>query len=259
MAELTSRLKNKVAIITGAASGIGEAIASQFHLEGGKVLAVDRVNFNSQLLRRFKTLNLDVSSENASEEIVSTCIKAFGKIDILVNNAGVGDGQMRNMKELEAFDEVLSTNLRAVYKLSLASLNELIRTGGNILNISSVFASSGFRGVPGYSASKGAVSAMTRQMAADYGPKGVRINALAPGLIETPLTQKYIDKNPRFYASMIGCSVMGRAGKPKEVARAAAFFCSDDASFITGNVMNVDGGWTDVRHFPEEINPGSSQ
>ena len=185
---------------------------------------------------------------------MASTMERFNRINIIINNAGIGDSNTGYSDLWEKFDNIITTNLKSAYMLSMLAMPALIKSGGNILNISSVFAMSGFRGTPGYSASKGGLSAMTRQMAADYSPKGVRVNAIAPGLIKTPLTQSYIENNPRFVASMIGCTALGRAGQPEDIANAASFLCSDEASFITGQIINVDGGWSDVRHFPKEIN-----
>ena len=242
-------LAEKVVIVTGAASGIGAAIVKTFQMEGSFVVAVDQSPITENIDSIYP-LTLDITQPQAIENIILSTKKRFGRINILINNAGIGDGNTNKKNNLEKFDQIIATNLRSAYQLSDLAMEDLIVSQGSIVNISSVFAVAGFRGTPGYSVSKGGLSAITRQLAADYSPKGVRINAIAPGLINTPLTRTYIENNPRFYASMIGCTAMGRVGQPEDVANTARFLCSDEASFITGQVINVDGGWTDVRHFP---------
>jgi meso-butanediol dehydrogenase / (S,S)-butanediol dehydrogenase / diacetyl reductase len=245
------RLQSQTAIVTGAASGIGECIARFFLAEGAQVFAVDR-NPCSLAVEpdRFASLIADLNAKSAPATIMDACRKRFGRASILVNNAGVGGGKRALDTDDESWDSVVSANLTCAFRLTRAALPDLMESAGNVLNIASIFGLTGFRGTAAYAASKAGLVGLTRQLAADYGAHGVRVNALAPGVIRTPLTQAYIDGHARFRASTIGCTVLGRAGVPDDVAAAAVFLCSREASFITGEVLCIDGGWASVRHYP---------
>lgn len=252
---MTKNLSGKVAIVTGAARGIGEAAALRLVGDGARVLAVDRLaDALSGLPRKaadaemVRTLEQDIAADEAPGRIVDACLDAFGRLDILVNNAGVGGSAPVGETEDEALDRFIGTNLRSVFRLTREALAHLPQPGGRIVNISSVFGLVGFPGSSAYGMTKAAIAQMTRQMASDYGPKGVLVNAVAPGIIRTPLTESRITGDEWYKRAMIDTTPVPRLGQPEDIAGVVAFLCSEDASFICGEVIAVDGGWTATRH-----------
>lgn len=247
------RLGNQVAIVTGGASGIGKAIATVFHAQGAKVLVVDR---NADALTgqrtegdaRWSSLVLDLTEVDAPGRVFDACARCFGTPTILVNNAGIGAARPAHLTTDEDWDRYLDLNLRAVFRLSREALARFPQEGGAILNIASILGLIGFEASAPYSASKAAVIGLTRQMAADYGPRGVRVNAIAPGLIATPLTEQRIRSTPAFVDGYVRASPLERAGTPEDVAMAAVYLCSPEAAFVTGQVLAVDGGWSATKY-----------
>jgi NAD(P)-dependent dehydrogenase (short-subunit alcohol dehydrogenase family) len=245
------RLKDRIAIVTGAASGIGRAIASRFFEEGALVFAVDR---NPETLAqlppdsdRWARHLSDISLKGTSASLIAACVARFGALDILVNNAGLGNSRPAHETSDDDFDHWINANLSGGFRLSRDALPQLRARKGVILNMASGLGVVGMARQAAYTSAKAGIIGLTRQMAAEYGPDGVRVNAVAPGLIETPATAERLRKDVDYRASNIGSTPLGRAGQPSEVAAAAAFLCSDDASFVTGHILVVDGGMTSTR------------
>lgn len=249
---MSGRLAGRTALITGAAAGIGRAIALRFAAEGAVVLATDRDAAALCTLGTAARLQVvgDVTDAALPEQLGAALDGAGLRLDILVNNAGIGRGGMAAETDDAQMRHFLEVNLVALLRLSRFAVGRM-RHGGAILNLASVYAEVGATRSAGYSASKGAVAALTRQMATDYGPEGIRVNALAPGLIETPLTAERIRTETWRRAIFIDQAPLRRVGQPEDVAAAALFLCSDDAAFIAGEVLRVDGGWA-MGRFPRE-------
>ncbi|MES2534133.1 MAG: SDR family oxidoreductase [Pseudomonadota bacterium] len=243
---MKDRFTGRPAIVTGAGLGIGRAIALRLHEEGAQVLAVDK---NPEVLaalprsERIRTLVADVTDAGAPAAIVAACLEAFGGIRVLVNNAGLGNAPAFHETTEADYEKWMGVNLTSTFRLTRAAFDALLASKGVVLNIASTLGVQGYRRQAVYSTAKAGVIGLTRNLAADYGGAGLRVNAIAPGIIATPQTAARLH-TARFYATIVGTTPMGRPGLPEEVAGAAAFLCSDDAGFVNGQVLAVDGGQT---------------
>lgn len=240
-------LNGKTALVTGASRGIGRAIALRLAEDGANVAVIyagsaDKaeavVNEITALGVNAKAYRCNVADSAAVNETVKAVTNDLGKIDILVNNAGITrDGLMLRMKD-EDFDAVLDTNLKGAFNIIRACYSGFIRKkSGRIINISSVSGIMGNAGQANYSASKAGVIGLTKSVARELASRGITCNAVAPGFIQTDMTENLGDNNP-----LLNSIPLGRMGKPEDIAAAVAFLASDSAAYITGEVLKVDGG-----------------
>jgi NAD(P)-dependent dehydrogenase (short-subunit alcohol dehydrogenase family) len=246
-------LKGKVAIVTGASSGIGRAAAQLFGSEGAAVIAADVQDAKGQhLVDELASkdcsatfLHVDVSSEADVHGMVQFALGRFRRLDVLFNNAGVeGDQAPTADATVENWERVLAINLKSVFLGMKYAIPAMLRTGGGaIINNASVAGLVGFPGIPAYCASKGGVIQLTRTAAIEYAEQGVRVNCVCPGIIDTPMVDRFTHDNPVAGNQLKQLEPVGRFGSAKEVAELALFLASDRSSFITGAVIPVDGGF----------------
>ncbi len=235
------RLENKVAIITGAAKGIGAEMAKLFAQEGARVIAADMapLTFECENVEHYP---LNVTDSAACLALTQYASDKYGKIDILVNNAGITRDAMTRKMTDEQWDLVIDINLKGVFNLTrhVGPLMEA-NGGGSIISISSVVGEYGNIGQVNYAASKAGVIGMTKSWAKEFARKGVpvRVNAIAPGYVMTDMMKTVPEDLLKKFASL---TMLGRLGQPEEIAKAALFLASDDASYITGHVLSVNGG-----------------
>lgn len=247
---MTQRLRGKSTLITGAAGGIGFATAQRFAAEGAMVMLADRqeaalASARETLLAgnpdaRIETFVVDVVDSAGVAALVAAVLARFGRIDCLVNNAGITrDARLVKMTD-EQFDQVIDVNLKGVYRCAQAVADPMIQQGsGVILNASSVVGLYGNFGQTNYAATKAGVIGFTRTWARELGPKGIRVNAVCPGFVKTPILESMpstvIDR-------MLEKVPLGRLGQPEEIAAVYAFLASDDASYLNGSIIEVSGG-----------------
>lgn len=246
---MTDRFAGKRAVVTGAARGIGAAIARRFLAEGAEVIAVDLEPFDGggALL-----VTLDVTAPDAAARILALADRTGAEIDFLVNNAGIGGAKPLQETTDADWERFILTDLTQVFRLCRDFLPALRKPGGRIVNISSVFGLTGFPGSLAYSVAKAGVAQLTRQAAADLAAEGVLVNAIAPGVIETEMTRDRIHNSDWYKKAMIDTTPVPRVGRPEDIAGAAAFLCSEDAAFVSGHVLAVDGGWLATRYLPKD-------
>jgi NAD(P)-dependent dehydrogenase (short-subunit alcohol dehydrogenase family) len=241
-------LSGRKAIVTGAASGIGLATAKLLAARGMKVLAVDLLG--AALSDAFAdgaiaTLGVSVTDEGAPEAIVGAALDRLGGIDVLFNNAGVAVGEPAARMDDATWDKVLDVNLRAVFRVTRAAIPHLIQSpAGRVVNTASVMAEGAGVGLSAYCASKAGVVGFTRALAVELGRHGVTVNAVLPGAIRTGMTQGLWDARPEIAELWADKSVLRRLGAPEDIARVVAFLASDEAGFVTGQAIAVDGGLT---------------
>jgi NAD(P)-dependent dehydrogenase (short-subunit alcohol dehydrogenase family) len=245
------RLKGKVALVTGGASGIGNATAELFAREGARVAVADYSAEGSETARGIQAcggeamfLKTDVSDSAQVSRMVDEVLKAYGRIDVLFNGAGVLIYGTVLETDEQAWQRVLAINLTGTYLCCRAVLPHMIRQGGgSIINVAStVGAHDACANAVAYVTSKGGVTMFTKAMAIDHAKQGVRVNALVPGATDTPMIRKALA--PEALEALAASHPIGRLGRPEELAKAVLFLASDDASFVTGTAMYVDGGQT---------------
>lgn len=244
----SKQAESKVAIVTGGGSGIGSAIAEKFILGGLHTVIVGRdpaklKSMKDQWGERCSTVAADLTDLGALPGLVAGIAEKHGHIDVLVNNAGIHlKKEFTEVSDAE-FQSILMTNVTAVFALSREVAKIMIRQGGgSIINISSMASQYGIPQVIAYTASKSAVEGMTRAMAVDLSPRGIRVNCIAPGFIATDMSSKAFDKDRERKQKVLSRTPMGHLGHPSDVGDAAFFLASDAARYVTGVVLPVDGG-----------------
>jgi NAD(P)-dependent dehydrogenase (short-subunit alcohol dehydrogenase family) len=255
---MAPRLRDKAALITGAASGIGLATAEFFCREGAAVVLADtqaeRAEEAAGRLRgdghRAVAVRMDVTRSDDVRAAVEAAVRAFGRLDVLFANAGIGyTGELVDTSD-EDWDAVMAVNARGVFLSCREAVRQMLAqrpAGGAVVINGSI---SGLVGIPGqapYAPSKGAVVEMTRQLAVEYARRGVRVNCVCPGTVDTPVLRRAMamSADPQAFLDMLVAGhPIGRIGRPEEIAAAVAFLASDEASFITGSILSVDGGYT---------------
>jgi len=249
------RMQGKAAIVTGSTKGIGLGIARVFAQEGAMITVVSRGERGEETVEELRQLGAadaffvatDVRSSQMIQAMIAQTVERFGRLDVLVNNAGYHISKNAQDTSEEEWEFLIQTNLRSTFLCSKYAIPHLLKTKGSIINISSMVGLVGQPNAVAYSATKGGQVAMTKSMAIDLAPHGVRVNAICPGWIITPLVDDWFGQQPDEQAAreyIYGAHPMGRIGTIEECGKAALFLATDDSSFITGVALPIDGGVT---------------
>ncbi len=249
---METTFKDKVVIITGSTYGIGKSAAIAFAQRGAKVVLSDWKQ-DEDTLSTIKEnggdsifVKCDVSVEEDVKNLVAETIAKYGRLDFAFNNAGI-EGTPAPATECsnENWDKTISINLKGVWYCMKYQIPEMLKLGGGVIvNNASIAGLVGFGGVPAYVASKHAVVGLTKNVALDYAKQNIRVNAVCPGVIHTPMIDRFTGGNPQVIEQLVAAKPMGRLGQPEEIAETVVFLCSNAASFITGQAIAIDGGWT---------------
>ncbi len=235
-------LNGKVALITGATGGIGVAIAKKMKQAGATVVVSGRniAKMDAEFGDEYIKIPADLAVEGGAVELVMNTIDAAGKIDILINNAGITKDTLLMRMSDEQFDDVINTNLRSCFKMCRAAIMPMMKNRfGRIINMASIIGTIGGPGQANYAASKGGMIAMTKSIAAEVASRGITANAIAPGFIKTPMTDVLPEELKKSYLAQIPA---GRFGEPDDIANACVFLASDEAAYINGQTLHVNGG-----------------
>lgn len=245
------RLQGKTAVITGGGTGIGRGIAIQFAKEGANVIVsgrrlepLEETVKASNIGDKAKAIVCDVSNFQEVQQLIDASVQAFGSMDIVVNNAGVYIPHDAQSMTEEEWNTVMSIDLKGVWNTAKAALPHMLQKGnGKIINVASIAGLIGFEQSAAYCAAKGAVINLTREMALDYAPKNIHVNAIAPGIIVTDMTKSML-ADETMKKSFLEKTPVGRVGTPEDIAYAAVYLASTESDFVVGQTFVVDGGWT---------------
>jgi NAD(P)-dependent dehydrogenase (short-subunit alcohol dehydrogenase family) len=252
---MPGRLEGTVALVTGGASGIGRATALTFAREGAKLIIADMNEDGGQQTVHLITekggeaifVRTDVSKAVEVQALISTAVETYGRLDCAHNNAGISSRPRAPLHECteETWDRVLAVNLKGVWLCMKYELIQMLKqSSGTIVNTASIMGLVGsWSGTAAYNASKHGVVGLTKTAALEYATSGIRVNAVCPGYIHTPLIEEALTSNPALEAQIITRHLVGRMGRPEEIAEAVVWLCSDAASFVTGHTLTVDGGY----------------